>query len=399
MFVPLANPRARSRRAWLLDVVVVLVALGIALPNALTTSLLSGPGERTVAVIAIAAQGLPLLLRRIWPVPVFVFIAVVAVGFGLWNTVFVGGLELPIALYTIASLCNRRQALIAALVLEIMALPLSIWSDDKISFWLYITLMTSLIAAALGLGLYSATRRAYIAELLGRADRLERERTQTAELAAAGERARITREMHDIVAHHLTVMVSLSDAALRLIPPTETRAIETITTVSATGREALRDTRSLLGILADETRTSVADRSPIPDIAALESLVDQVRETGLRVAFRMQGTPATMAADAQLAAYRLIQESLTNTMKHAPAGSAAQVTLTFRPGNLSLLVEDDGNGRPAVGRWQAGRGTTGMQARIDAVGGVLTAGPRDSGGWRVTASIPIPTDDREEARS
>lgn len=315
-----------------------------------------------------------------------------AIGFGIWNPTVVGGLELPIALYTIAALCSRRQTMIAAVVLEILALIHAIGSHEKISFWLDITLLTSLVAAALGLGLYAGTRRAYISALVDRADRLEREQAQTAELAAAEERARITREMHDIVAHHLTVMVSLSDAALRLIPRDASQAIETVTTVSATGREALRDTRSLLGLLADDNRS--ADRSPIPDIAALETLVDQVRETGLPVAFRMQGTPTAIPADTQLAAYRLIQESLTNTMKHAPAGTTAQVTLTFQPGRLGLLVEDDGNGGRPITSWQAGRGTTGMRARIDAVGGELNAGPRGNGGWQVAATIPTDTEER-----
>ena len=388
MFEPVEDPRTRPTRAWVRDVAVVVFVGLLSLPY-----LFSGrsDGHNHVAeAIGTALLVLPLLVRRVWPLPTFAFVLAVAVGFAAWDVTFVGSLALPVALYTVVALGPRRQAYVASAVLELFAAAVAILEADSNGLLLYFVLLSGMVAAALGLGLYSSTRRAYIRELVDRAERLEREHAQAADLAAAGERARIAREMHDIVAHHLTMMVSLSDAAARLARVDPDRAVETMTTVSATGRDALRDTRSLLGLLGEDAQPSEGDRlnrRPVPDLAAIETLVEQVRDTGLTL--RMQGVPVDVPADAQLATYRIVQESLTNTMKHAPERTIANVTLRFAPTSLDLIVVDDGGGQPTADQWQPGRGTTGMRARVQALGGHVESGPRPTGGWSVSATIPL----------
>ena len=292
--------------------------------------------------------------------PVFVVVVAVALGFGIWDIETAGHLALPVALFTLASFGTRRQAYAGAAVLELIALAAAVRLSGA-TMLATVVLLTGMVAAALGFGLYQATRRAYVRALVDRAEHLERERDQTNELAAVAERARIAREMHDIVAHHLTVMVALSDGAARLSTTDPAAAGRAMRTVSATGRDALRDTRRLLGVLGeDEDSTgpaagrAVRNRQPLPGLADLDGLVDQVRGAGLPVNLRVTGAPVPMAADAQLAIYRLVQESLTNTLKHARGSSWATVTLAYFSAALDLRIVDGGETPPRpteAGTW------------------------------------------------
>jgi signal transduction histidine kinase len=229
-----------------------------------------------------------------------------------------------------------------------------------------------------------STRRAYLAELSDRAQRLEREHDQTSALAAAVERARIAREMHDSVAHHLTVIVALSDGALAAVTRAPAQASEAIRGVSSTAREALAETRRLLGILRAEDGLEL--RQPLPGLSDLEGLFTRVRAAGLPVRYERSGPPADTPPGVELVVFRLIQEALTNTMKHAGPGVSAAVRLRFAPGEVSVEVEDDGVGSAGVRRAPGG-GLTGMAQRVGAFGGELTCGPRQPRGWRVTARL------------
>ena len=241
-----------------------------------------------------------------------------------------------------------------------------------------------MVAAALGLGLYSATRHAYVKELHDRAARLEREREQQRELSAAAERARITREMHDIVAHHLAVMIALSDGAAAASAPSAPRAAEAMRTVSATGRQALADTRRLLSGPAEAADKASGDRQPLPDLSGLDALIAGVRAAGLPVSYELQGSPALLSAGVQLTVFRLIQEALTNTLKHGGAGASAVVRLSYLPGEVHLDVEDDGAGARAPQPDTTGRGLAGMRQRVQTFGGEVQAGPgpQRAGGCR-----------------
>ncbi len=234
-------------------------------------------------------------------------------------------------------------------------------------------------------------RRARLAELSGLADRarlLEIERDQEMRLAATAERARIAREMHDVVAHSLSVVIAQADGgryAGRSDPDAATGALEAI---AATGRQALTDMRALLGVLRDGAAEQYA---PQPDVAAVPALVEDVRASGLDVDLLVEGEPRPMSAGPQLAAYRIVQESLTNVLKHAGPNGRAWVRLHWRPDVLELSVLDDGRGAAAAVATDDGhgQGLRGMQERAQLHRGRLEAGPRAGGGWRVHAVLPL----------
>jgi signal transduction histidine kinase len=369
-------------------VLLTLVALVTTIP-ALSRDTTGGlhAAESVVLVFTVA----PLVVRRIWPLPVFGWILVSAIAVGLWTRSAVDGVALLIALYTVASTRPRRDALVCAGLLEVVAVTaLLLYADSR--WWYDAIFVSGMVAAALGLGLYFAARRAYLAELHDRAERLERERDQQAELAAAAERARIAREMHDIVAHHLTVMTTLAEAAVAASASSPEKATDVMRSVAATGRRALADTRRLLGVLRERDRTgagSAADLQPVPDLGQLDVLIEQVRSAGLDTSLELRGQAPDLPAGVQLAVYRLVQEALTNTLKHGGAGARASVRLSFVPGELRVDVDDDGAGSAAPATAGVGGGLPGMRERIRAYGGDVQAGPRQPAGWAVSARLPL----------
>jgi signal transduction histidine kinase len=290
---------------------------------------------------------------------------------------------LAISLYSVAVTLRRAEALAAAALAAGVVL-LVVAQDGTRQWGLAVTDAAGFAGAVLLVGLYVGTRRAYLAELRDRARRLERERDASSALAAAEERARIAREMHDSVAHHLTVIVALSDGALRAVTRSPAEACDAIRDLSGTARQALSETRRVLGVL----RTGVGEepRRPQPGVAELDALVARVRSAGLPVRYECTGIAVELPTGVQLAVFRLVQEALTNTMKHAGPRASAAVRLQVSSGEVSVDIEDDGaGGMTSVGA--AGGGLTGMRERIRAFGGDLDCGPRDPQGWRVSARI------------
>jgi len=390
MLRPAGYPADRAAGRWVLDVLLALLAWAQAVawasapPDSYHLAAHHPPGAAKVAVLALMAA--PLVVRRIWPIPVFGVMVAACIGAVLWDRRLVDGLALLIALYTVAALRPRRAALVCAGLLEIVVALFWVvliggaGRSDAIPY-------AGTVAAALGLGLYSAARRAWLAELRGRADRLERERDQHGALAAAAERTRIAREMHDVVAHHLTVMVTLSEAAAASSPD---RAAEVMRAVSATGRRALADTRRLLGVLrqppGDDPAAALA---PVPGLTQLDALIAEVRSAGLRTTLAVCGQPPEVPAGVQLTVYRLVQEALTNTLRHGGRGARATVRLRYLPGELRVDIDDDGAGATAPAPAGAGGGLIGMQERIGAYGGDVRAGPRQPAGWTVSARLRL----------
>src|ERR1039457_3868685 len=248
-----------------------------------------------------------------------------------------------------------------------------------------------MVAAALGLGLYSATRRAYLTELHDRAARLERERDQQKELSAAAERTRIPAEMHALVPPHLAVMIALSDAAAAASAGSSPKAAEAMRTVSATGRQALADTRRLLSGPAEPAERD-GGRQPLPDLSGLDALVAGVRAAGLPVSYELQGAPADLSAGVQLTVYRLVQEALTNTLKHGGESASAGVRLLFPPREPRPGLEGERAGAAAPQPDTTGRGLAGMRQRVLAFGGEVQSGPRSPAGWRVSARLRLNQD-------
>jgi signal transduction histidine kinase len=379
------HPPARSVRWWMFDVLVAVLVAAFSLPYLVQDRVtsISTPLAFAVQVALIA----PLVVRRIWPSAVFGWLFAVSAAAGLWDVRLAVSFALVVALYTMAAYGPRRRALVAAGLLE-CGVVVAVIQLTSSNWWHAGILGSGMVAAALGLGLYTATRRAYLTELHDRAERLERERDQQQELAAAAERARISREMHDIVAHHLAVMIALSEGAAAASAGSAPQAADAMRTVSATGRQALADTRRLLsgpGDLAGQD----GGRQPLPDLNGLDALVATVRAAGLPVSYEIKGAPAQLSAAAQLAVYRLVQEALTNTLKHGGEGASAVVRLSYLPGELRVDVEDDGAGAGAPVPETAGHGLAGMRQRVQTFGGEVQAGPRFPDGWRVSARLRL----------
>ncbi|MFF5146580.1 sensor histidine kinase [Streptomyces sp. NPDC013157] len=238
------------------------------------------------------------------------------------------------------------------------------------------------------------TRRAYFAQLEERAARLEKEREAQAKVAVAAERARIARELHDVVAHNVSVMVVQADGAAYVLDAAPDQAKKALETISSTGRQALAEMRRLLGVLRTGEHKEVGEYVPQPDVEQIDDLIEQCRTSGLPVDFKVEGTPRPLPSGVELTAYRIVQEALTNTRKHGGPNAGASVRLVYFDDGLGLLVEDDGKGAPHEmyeegGVDGQGHGLIGMRERVGMVGGTLDAGPRPGGGFRISALLPL----------
>ncbi len=237
-------------------------------------------------------------------------------------------------------------------------------------------------------------RRAYFAQLEERAARLEKEREAQAKVAVAAERARIARELHDVVAHNVSVMVVQADGAAYVLDAAPDQAKKALETISSTGRQALAEMRRLLGVLRTGEHQEAGEYVPQPDVQQIEDLVEQCRSSGLPVDFKVEGTPRELPSGVELTAYRIVQEALTNTRKHGGPNAGASVRLVYFDDGLGLLIEDDGKGAPHElyeegGFDGQGHGMIGMRERVGMVGGTLDAGPRPGGGFRISALLPL----------
>jgi signal transduction histidine kinase len=231
-------------------------------------------------------------------------------------------------------------------------------------------------------------RHAYLQEALDRATRLERERDALARLAVVEERGRIARDLHDVVAHSLSVVVLQADGARHVLESDPARAARALEVIGETGRQATAEMRRLLGVLrAPAEQPEGKNLTPQPDFSQLEALVDQVREAGLPVTLTISGDPRSVSPSGGLSAYRIVQEALTNTARHGGPGAHAEVWAEVRPDGLAVRVSDDGRGAAAANDG-AGLGLLGMRERAAAVGGQVSAGPRPGGGFLVEAWLP-----------
>jgi signal transduction histidine kinase len=328
------------------------------------------------------AVHLPLVWRR--QAPEWVFVAVLTVALTLWAAARIDAaypmVALLAALYAVAR--YRRWQLWPALATVEVVLVVA-WQQGDLALRDLVALSAILAATGL-LGLTIRTRRAYLDALEERARRLEQDRDQRARLAAATERTRIAREMHDIVAHNLAVMVALADGAALTATAAPHRAADTLVTLASTGRQALDEMQRLLGVLHDGDQPLAT--APQPGLDSLDHLIDQVRGAGLRVTLERDGTPGRWDPGAGLTVYRIVQEALTNTLKHAGPEATARVRLSLTATTADVEVTDDGAAAPRRSR-SGGHGLAGMAERAAAYGGRVDAGPLPAGGWRLHASL------------
>jgi signal transduction histidine kinase len=337
----------------------------------------------------------PVAFRRRAPISAF---AVAAVGGAIQVTTAkpnAADLAVLILLYTVAAYRPRRYSSLALLVcMAGSTVAVLEWTPVRgvQLFWRLVFsafLFGGLELTVWILGDSMRYRRGYYAALEDKAARLEAERNAQAKIAAAAERARIARELHDVVAHHVSVMVVQADGAGYALRTDPDRAAAALQAIAGTGRQALTEMRRLLGVLrsADEQ----AALAPMPGLDELRELLDQARAAGLEVSYILSGTPRELPEGAELAAYRVVQESLTNTRKHAGLAATAAVRLRYETDGLTVEVTDDGLG--VSSEEGAGHGLAGMRERIAMYGGTVTAGPLPGGGFKVTARLPCPLTD------
>jgi signal transduction histidine kinase len=328
----------------------------------------------------------PLLLRRRDPRVCFAVVTLVAFAQWLLSAPQLADVAVLISLYWVALESDLAEVAVAAVAVEAGAIMAALrWSpSEPLKIWVG---LTGLATAAGVLGITVRQRRALLASLHEKAARLEVERDQGGRLAAAAERARIAREMHDIVAHNLSVMIALADGASYTIESSPQRAKQATDRVSATGRQALLEMRRLLGVLRDDAAEQPL--APQPGLDRLDGLLAQVHAAGIPVTMDLDGDPHALPDGIQLTVFRVAQEALTNTLKHATRPTSAHLALRCQPGKVELDVSDTGD-RAGASPTMAdgiGRGLRGMRERAAAYGGLLDAGPSPEGGWRVHLSL------------
>ncbi len=327
----------------------------------------------------------PLFWRRRFPLHVMAFIS--AVSLLQWVT---GLGALPanqavlIAMFTVAASCALPWAICAGLIAEVgTAMVLQSWGELDLE--LFVSASVFVIAIWIG-GIYVNMRRRFVANLVDRAERAEKERDQQALIATAAERARIARELHDVVAHNVSVIVVQADGAGFAIDSDPDQAKRAVEAISATGRQALAEMRRLVGVLRDDEAQS-EEYAPQPGLGQLDDLVRQVRASGLPVDIRVDGTPDHLAEGLQLVIYRIVQEALTNTLKHGGPGVSATVQVVYGPRDVLLRIADDGRGA-ASATGEGGHGLIGMRERVSMYAGDVHAAPKPGGGFLVVARIP-----------
>jgi signal transduction histidine kinase len=362
-----------------------------------------------LAFALVVLQVVPLTWRRRWPVLVFIAVGIPR---SLYDQLGIGFAPLPlgpaIAYYTIMDRCSTKVRVVMSVLLIAGVIEGQTTPGHNEPYDFFVAALQLAVAGVLGI--LSRTRRSYLQAVETRAEQAEAERGRQVALAAAEERTRIARELHDVVAHHVSLMAVQSEAAAALLPGRPAEAGKAVDIIGQTAREALTELRRLLGVLrgpADVNGRAVT--APAPSISELGEVIGQVRQAGVAVNLRVEGSPGKLPPGVDLAAYRIVQEALTNTVKHSGAGEAA-VTVSYEPGYVTVSVTDTGNAAAAMtlgsqaGRRRAGSsngggarpavsggfGLAGIAERVASCGGSLTVGPGDAGGFAVTARLPAP---------
>jgi signal transduction histidine kinase len=378
---------AIRRHPWWTDSLLALALTVIAVGSVVGSRTRYGYAFPVLAAVAALFTTAPIALRRYRPLEVLA----VTVTAETLLLIFSNDSPVPVgvivALYTVAAYCERRVSIRAA---AWVALPITVGEivNNGAHFGRVIPEL-ALIAIAWVIGDNLRTRRAYLSELKERAARLEREREEKADRAVVEERARIARELHDVIAHNVSVMVVQAAAGEEVFDEDPERARESLSAVASTGRAALTELRRLLGVIrAEDDRGREPAFAPQPGIEFVGELVRQVNDAGLPVELSVIGEPRTLPEGVGLCAYRIVQEALTNTLKHADA-SGASVNVRYAADALELQVVDDGRGRPEVNGEAGGHGLIGMRERVALFGGELTASPRAGRGYEVRARLPL----------
>jgi signal transduction histidine kinase len=400
-FLRQAEPRsAPSGWAVALDTAVAVAAtVGavIEIRHQTATSAIAVPGGALItgsvpvrpaaaALAAAALTGLPLAVRRLYPLTAWAVI-VAAIFVITRSDVQVPSVALGTAVFAAYSavMHSRYRNLAIGVVLAASLLVTATYANELPRFPGRLTALFAIVpAAAAGLGIRELRRR--LTDSTARLRRAAAEHEAATQRALAAERARIASELHDVVTHNVSVMVVQAGAARKVLAISPGEAEEALLAVEATGRAAMAELRTLLGLLSpsDDGGAGEAALRPQPGLGELGPLIDRVSAAGLPVSLRVSGAPRALPPGADLAAYRVVQEALTNVLRHARE-SAASVRIEWGA-ELAITVTDDGRG---TGGGPPGRGLLGLGERLSLYGGELAAGPRPGGGWRVQALLPL----------
>jgi signal transduction histidine kinase len=376
-----------AQRWWFDALLFAFLGVGIA-ETVLTQNDDNGPlGPMWFDVLATVGIVLPLFFRNRFP-----FYAPVASGVVFVLSSFVDGRLIPHNLITILvaitdfvclGLVRDRTQAIAGLGFGIGVVAIIAHNDPNGGAGSFVF---SSIFFSISWGIGFALSRKYweAEEAKERAVRAEQERVERARLAVADERTRIARELHDVVGHSVSVMTVQASAARRLLRPHQVKEREALLVVEQTGREALAEMRKMVGVLRRPEEAPAL--APQPSLEHLDKLIAHTQERGLPVELRIEGEPEPLPAGVDLTAYRLVQEGLTNAIKHARA-EHAQVVVHYGEGHVEVTVNDDGAGGGDGG--SGGHGLVGMRERVSVYGGELEAGPQAGGGFRLRARLPI----------
>jgi signal transduction histidine kinase len=348
------------------------------------------PGTVSLGIPGYLALSTVLLVPLIWrrSRPVHMFAVVALISFVQWLALIEplpANLAVLVAMYGVASHCRLRWAIVAGAVVELgVGLVLARWGELS----LLNMASRSLFAVVIWMsGIYANTRRRYLESLEERAERAEHERDQQARIATAAERARIARELHDVVAHNVSVMIVQADGAGYIINSDPQQARLAVQTISSTGRQALAEMRRLVGVLRQDDGHE-EDYAPQPGVGELDELVAHIRRSGLPVEFTVTGTYRDLPEGEQLVIYRIVQEALTNALKHGGPNARARVEMEYGPREVTLRVTDDGRGAAAP-RSIDGHGLIGMRERVAMYDGSVHASPCPGGGFQVAVRLPV----------
>jgi signal transduction histidine kinase len=348
-----------------------------------------GSPRSVAAYLLVLAHTLPLAARRRWPLATLAAGLVTGAAFALLGlNLVVLTFALLVYVYTVGARCPRRVSLAglaateATVVLVWLVRPRAIGTDAS-------TLVADglILAAAWWLGDGTRRRQEAVVTAQQRAAELGQARDELARRAVTEERLRIARELHDVVAHSMSIIAVQSGVGVHVLDTRPEEARKALVAVEATSRQALVEMRRLLGVLRQETepRGSLA---PAPGLAEVEALAAEVARAGVPVEVRIEGTPPELPAGLDLSAYRIVQEALTNVVRHA-GPATARVTVRHSPGQVAVEVVDDGGGAQAGDPGHVAHGIAGMRERAALYGGTLEAGPLPGGGFRVAATLPV----------
>jgi signal transduction histidine kinase len=383
-----ARGRALALDALVVVVVAVVQVLGCWFSERIGRSADWRPLD-AIGYLLLLAGPLALLARRRWPLGVLAVTLACGMAYAA-RTYPEGPSQLAVypALWTVALTRPRRTAWLAATwaALAVGGSELFLYGDTMFDGEpLYVA---ATVFAAMWWGEAVRARRAYVAELRDRAERAERTREEEARRRVDEERMRIARELHDVVSHTIGVISVQAGVAAHLLERRPDKAAESLAAIRQASDEALGELHAMLGVLRDgDGRADGAPLAPAPGLGELDALVAQAAGAGVEVTVSLEGRPRRLPAAVDLACYRVVQESLTNVVRHAGA-SRAEVTVTHADGQVAVEVSDDGRGA-GNGSGGSGRGIAGMRERARALGGTLEAGPRPGGGFRVRACLPV----------